>query len=89
MGAALVVMRRRGINPMENGLALWMGINLVITFVLPGLSIGGHLGGLAGGALAAAADLRGGRAQPQRAASSGWACWPCWWRTMRRPSAQS
>ena len=55
MGAAFVVMRRRGINPMENGLALWMGINLVITFVLPGLSIGGHLGGLAGGILSAAA----------------------------------
>ncbi len=55
MGAALVVMRRRGINPMENGLALWMGINLVMTFVLPGLSIGGHLGGLAGGILAAGA----------------------------------
>jgi membrane associated rhomboid family serine protease len=55
MGAAFVVMRRRGINPMENGLALWMGINLVITFVLPGLSIGGHLGGLAGGILPAAA----------------------------------
>ncbi len=27
-------------------------INLAITFVIPGVSIGGHLGGLAGGALA-------------------------------------
>jgi len=53
MGAALVVMRNRGINPMESGLGLWLGINLLLTFTIPGISIGGHLGGLAGGALAA------------------------------------
>ena len=53
MGAALIVMRNRGINPMESGLGLWLGLNLVITFTIPGISIGGHLGGLAGGALAA------------------------------------
>jgi len=54
MGAAIVVMRNRGINPMESGLGLWLGLNLVITFTIPGISIGGHIGGLAGGALAAA-----------------------------------
>ena len=54
MGAAVVVMRNRGINPMESGIGLWIGINLVFTFAIPGISIGGHLGGLAGGALAAA-----------------------------------
>jgi membrane associated rhomboid family serine protease len=53
MGAAIVVMRNRGINPMESGLGLWLGINLLFTFAIPGISIGGHLGGLAGGALAA------------------------------------
>jgi membrane associated rhomboid family serine protease len=54
MGAAVIVMRKRGINFMESGLGLWLGINLAFTFALPGISIGGHLGGLIGGALAAA-----------------------------------
>lgn len=60
MGAAVVIMRNRGINPMESGLGLWLGINLLFTFAIPGISIGGHLGGLVGGALAALVmfDLR-------------------------------
>ena len=53
MGAALVILRNRGINPMESGLGLWLGLNLIITFSIPGISIGGHVGGLAGGTLGA------------------------------------
>ena len=53
MGAAVIVMRNRGINPMESGLGLWIGLNLLITFTIPGISIGGHIGGLLGGILAA------------------------------------
>ena len=53
MGAAVVIMRNRGINPMESGLGLRIGLNLLITFTIPGISIGGHLGGLIGGAVAA------------------------------------
>ena len=53
MGAAVVVMRNRGINPMESGLGLWIGLNLLITFTIPNISIGGHIGGLLGGALCA------------------------------------
>ncbi len=54
MGAALVVMRNRGIDPMQSGLPLWIGINLVLTFTISGLSKGGHVGGLIGGVIAAA-----------------------------------
>ena len=53
MGAAVVIMRNRGVNPMESGLGLWIGLNLLITFTIPNISIGGHIGGLLGGALAA------------------------------------
>ena len=53
MGAAVVVMRNRGINPLESGIGLWIGLNLVITFTVSNISIGGHIGGLIGGALAA------------------------------------
>ena len=53
MGAAVVVMRNRGIPLMESGLGIWIGLNLLITFTVPNISIGGHIGGLVGGALAA------------------------------------
>ena len=54
MGAAVVVMRNRGIDPMESGLGLMIGLNLLLTFAIPGISIGGHIGGLLAGAVAAA-----------------------------------
>ncbi|MEA2449671.1 MAG: hypothetical protein QOG63_1603 [Thermoleophilaceae bacterium] len=53
MAAAVVVMRSRGVNPMQSGLPMWIGINLLITFALPNISIGGHIGGLIGGAIVA------------------------------------
>jgi membrane associated rhomboid family serine protease len=59
MGAAVVVLRNRGINPMESGLGLWIGLNLLLTFTLNNISIGGHIGGLIGGALAAAVLFEG------------------------------
>jgi membrane associated rhomboid family serine protease len=53
MGAAVIVMRIRGIDPWQSGLPLWIGINLVLTFTFSGLSKGGHVGGLIGGIVAA------------------------------------
>ena len=54
LGAAIIVMRHRGINPMESGLAIWLGLSLLITFTIPNISIGGHIGGLLAGGAAAA-----------------------------------
>ena len=55
MGAGLVSMWMGGysLNPTQNGLALWLGINLVLSF-RPGISLAGHIGGLIGGAIAGA-----------------------------------
>ena len=55
-GAAIVMARNRGIDLVSSGLLPILGLNLLITF-FPGfnISIGGHLGGLAGGLLAAVA----------------------------------
>lgn len=61
MSATLVVARRRGIEQVASQIGLWLAINLVFTFSVPGISIGGHLGGLAGGALAALAITAGER----------------------------
>src|SRR5919108_3144585 len=49
MGAAIVVLRHHGISFAESGLAVWLGLNLLITFTVSNISIGGHIGGLIGG----------------------------------------
>lgn len=52
MGAALIVLRNRGIGLMESGLGFWLGLNLLFS-LRPGISLGGHLGGFVAGALVA------------------------------------
>jgi membrane associated rhomboid family serine protease len=51
MGAAFVAMRTRGINPFQTGIGPLIVINLVLTFAIPYISVGGHVGGLLAGAL--------------------------------------
>jgi membrane associated rhomboid family serine protease len=60
LGAALVLERQRTYVLQGAALSIIV-INLVITFTIPGISIGGHLGGLAGGALGILALSRFGR----------------------------
>jgi membrane associated rhomboid family serine protease len=51
MAAIFLLERQRGISILGDA-GLFLGINLIITFTLPGISIGGHLGGILGGGLA-------------------------------------
>jgi membrane associated rhomboid family serine protease len=53
MGAAFVMQRLRGMDPMSSGIGPLILLNLGLSFVLSGISIGGHVGGLIGGAAAA------------------------------------
>src|SRR5205085_10241842 len=53
LGAAAVETRERRIPLMQSGVGGLILINLVISFSVPGISWGGHIGGLIGGALAA------------------------------------
>jgi membrane associated rhomboid family serine protease len=51
MGAAAALHFRRGVSIWATGIGGLLLINLVITFLVPGISIGGHVGGLAVGFL--------------------------------------
>ncbi|HEX6586549.1 MAG TPA: rhomboid family intramembrane serine protease [Solirubrobacterales bacterium] len=54
MAAVIVVARGRGIEEVASQFGLFVVLNLVLTFSIPGISVGGHIGGLIGGGLAAA-----------------------------------
>ncbi len=61
MGAAVVELRSRGLSVMESGIGGLIVINLILSFTLANISVGAHIGGLIGGALAGLAFREGDR----------------------------
>ncbi len=57
-GAAVVGLRQRGVDVWRTGLGPLLVINLAFTFLIPGIAVGGHLGGLAAGAIVGGIMLR-------------------------------
>jgi membrane associated rhomboid family serine protease len=55
MGAAVIELRARGFSVMQSGIGGLIIINLIFTFTFSNISVGAHVGGLIGGALAALA----------------------------------
>ncbi len=53
MGALTVFQLRAGQNPWRSGIGTLIALNLVLTFMMPGISLGGHVGGLIAGSVAA------------------------------------
>jgi membrane associated rhomboid family serine protease len=53
MAAVVVVARGRGMEELASQFGLFIVLNLALTFAIPNISVGGHLGGLIGGAVAA------------------------------------
>jgi membrane associated rhomboid family serine protease len=53
MAAVIVVARGRGVEQLATQFGLFVVLNLVLTFSISGISVGGHIGGLIGGGVAA------------------------------------
>jgi membrane associated rhomboid family serine protease len=51
MACAAVGLHRRGVNVFSTGIGMTLILNLVLTFSVSGISIGGHVGGAIGGAI--------------------------------------
>lgn len=61
IGAAFILARGRGMDALAAELGFLIVINLVFTFGANNISVGGHLGGLVGGAICALAIIAGER----------------------------
>ena len=70
LAAMTVGLWRRGVNPFTTGIGTVLILNLFITFAIPGISIGGHLGGAAAGAICGLVMLAPGHRRPP-----AWVIW--------------
>ena len=70
MAAAAVGLHQRGVNPMKTGIGGTLILNLLITFTIPGISIGGHVGGALMGAAVGYAML-----EPRWNRTASWIAW--------------
>ncbi|CAN5697043.1 rhomboid family intramembrane serine protease [soil metagenome] len=59
LAALILVARDNKMDLMRSGLLPILGLNLLITFAIPGISIGGHIGGLVAGGVAGLAFIEG------------------------------
>jgi membrane associated rhomboid family serine protease len=51
MAGTAVGLHRRGVNVFSTGIGTTLLLNLVLTFSISGISIGGHVGGIVGGSI--------------------------------------
>lgn len=72
-GLLLMLQLSRSIPLRQTGLGMMLALNLGITFLIPNISIGGHLGGLAGGAIIGLGLFGLPRSHRQPNATVGWA----------------
>ncbi len=61
MAATFVIARQRGAEQVASQIGFWIVLNIVFSFAISNISIGGHLGGLVGGFLAAMVVVAGER----------------------------
>jgi membrane associated rhomboid family serine protease len=61
LGAGFVIARGRGIDNLASSIGFLIVLNLAISFGVPGISVGAHLGGLVAGVLCAGLVLAGER----------------------------
>lgn len=69
LGALIVIAYHRGIPIWQSGLGVTLLINVVFTLSVNGISIGGHLGGLVGGAICGWLILQLGERRRMRSAT--------------------
>jgi membrane associated rhomboid family serine protease len=61
LGATFVIARGRGVDALASSVGILILLNLAISFGVPGISIGAHLGGLVAGVLCASLIIAGER----------------------------